>query len=270
MLKSQLLLAGFLAFTFIACSEETSSVSPDDHDLFSQSSSSNSENATLIIDQANKTITTYEPYCKNVGGQAVFDPIGDTTVVSYELLGDTLLMNDGSELLLLTGDNNGSLFGKWNATDVKMEGAKVWLEISETAIETHTDFSKVCPAEIIKEYFEDNESLEFVYTDCEHFTLNLAVGGIEVAYDYTYQITADKTVYSYVTRSTISALNGLTCTDTEYEMDITEDLCTTENLDYIEDGTEYVRTTLEGNDCDLTNSAAAKAASGILPKILLK
>lgn len=133
------------------------------------------------------------------------------------------------------------------------------------------DYGKVCLAKLVGGVLEakNSDAVKFTYKDCNHFSLAMDLGVTKVNVDYVTSISATKTVTSYTYHSELAALDGKTCTKTEYDQLVTEELCTVENLQngYIEDDLEYIRTVYEGDGCDLGDSENAARLGSVLGKI---
>lgn len=223
------------------------------------SSSSDDENpGTSILDTEKQTITIYSPVCKLVDGKASFDACGDSSVSTYSVaVGDTLfLQSEDGESFLFVGKNGGSVFGEWEAVVDSDLGVKARLDISEDSVERSIDFSEVCFAEKIADslmsLYADSILFEANVEDCEHFTLDASMGDISISFDFTVSITENIQEISYTTESSLPLFDGLSCSTTTFSGDVTEDLCTEENLNdgYISsDGLEFSQTIQEGDGC---------------------
>ncbi len=223
------------------------------------SSSSSEENpGTSILDTEKRTITIYSPVCKLVGGKASFNACGDSSVLSYSVaVGDTLfLQSEDDETFVFVGDNGGSIFGKWEAFADSDLGVKVRLDVSEDSVERSIDFSEVCFAEQIVDslmsLYADSILVEANVEDCEHFTLDASLGETSISFNFTVSITENIQEISYTTESSLPLFDGLSCTMTTFSGDVTEELCSEENLrdGYISnDGLEFSQTIQEGDGC---------------------
>lgn len=279
------LLGGILPLAFLACSDSGSSTGPNkgvegsEEMLFSSIPAS--------IDQENRTITAYDRSCKLVDGKAVFNPQETMLVGHYEFRNDSLCIStrawtDGEEVDVASGESclfggvDGSIYGTWyqpEDDEGSCPGTVVWTNIlsSPDRLETYMDYGKVCLAKLAGYIFkEDNsDAVKFTYKDCNHFSLTMDLGVTKVNVDYVTSISATKTVTSYTYHSELAALDGKTCTKTEYDQLVTEELCTVENLQngYIEDDQEYIRTVYEGDGCDLGDSENAARLGSVLGKI---
>lgn len=223
------------------------------------SSSSSEENpGASILDTEKQTITIYSPVCKLVEGKASFNACGDSSVSAYSVaVGDTLfLQSEDGEKFVFVGKNGGSVFGEWEAVVDSDLGVKARLDISEDSVERSIDFSEVCFAEKIADslmsLYADSILFEANVEDCEHFTLDASMGEISISFDFTVSITENIQEISYTTESSLPLFDGLSCSTTTFSGDVTEDLCTEENLNdgYISsDGLEFSQTIQEGDGC---------------------
>lgn len=98
----------------------------------------------------------------------------------------------------------------------------------------------------------DSILVEANVEDCEHFTLNASMGEISISFNFTVSITENIQEISYTTESSFPLFDGLSCSTTTFSGDVTEELCTEENLKdgYISnDGMEFSQTIQEGDGC---------------------
>lgn len=195
----------------------------------SDSSSTSAESSVpAIIDQIAKTITIMEPSCKNVNGQAIFNPTGTTSIVYYELIGNQLKTIDEDEDTITYTGNNSSVFGYWTANTewCAQEKMCTTIHLSTNSFSTSVKFLNICPISVyiskISKLFEtDSENIKT--SSCSK--ASLLYDGI----NWNFEVITFTDVKQEIKMS-ISG-SSKSCSYFLEDREITESLCTIENIE---------------------------------------